>query len=1036
MTAESTAKRAALSIDPHNACVLRAAERVDLPPKAFAVLVYLAEHPGRIVTKDELLAAVWQGTFVGDDVLKVNIKQIRSALGDDAKNPWLIETVHRRGYRMVGPLRILQPITPPQVAAAHAEAPQAIGFVGRDESLAELDAHWSRADAGDRQIVFVTGEPGIGKSALVARFASRIELRPDRALVGYGYCLEDYGAGEAYLPVLEALEDLLRSAEDSTVAQSLRRYAPTWVARFPGLLDDGTPGEVVASGGGASREGMLRELSTALEILSQERPIALFLEDLHWCDPSTVALLAHVAQRRRPARLLIVATYRPVELIVAEHPLKAVKQTLQQRGQCVELPLRYLQRAEVAAFLGSRLDTDAEPSLVDFVHARTSGNPLFLHNVVEHLRSSALIESDNGRCRLAADVRDDIVPDAIDAAIGRRLDRLEATERAVLEAGSVAGMEFSAATVAAVVGADVLAVEAACERLARRGEILRAGGAATQAGGAVSGRYEFQHALIQNVLYRHVPPSRRTMMHRGVAACLEQNGAGAGELAFHFSRSGGDPDMRKAAAYAMRAAEAAKRVYAYDEAIRHGETACRFAALLTERDERFEAELTVQLAEVRQRAGRVTEGDRDFRAAAEAALRLGMPTVLARAAVGVGHSYQRIGVVDHELIHHLEEAISRLEPGDQALKALALAHLDYALCSVANSQSRRAGLGSEALAMARRVGDVETHAWVLQYNRWAFGGPRSEPEWRAGIREIESILPRVADAERELMLRYVLITDLLDVGDVDRAHAEVDEMQRRAVEAQIPWCLWIGARLRTAIALLEGKLAASEDLIRECYEHGVRTDHPNLLQMVGAQSCLLKIERGALTEALAIVDVAIAQNPTVATWRAVAAALAAELGDTARATRECEPFEERGIEQLPQDTSWLVATGFLSVAAFRSENAGLGVALYETLLPHRNRCTGMGSSILSLGHTERYVGLAAAAAGRPEAEEHLRRAVVENDRIGARPWAVFARRDLARFLRRRKRCSKEADRLLAHATVDATDIGMVGWLPLLADSDR
>lgn len=1036
MTADSTAKRAALSLDPRNACVLRGTERIDLPPKAFAVLAYLAEHCGRIVTKDELLAEVWQGTFVGEAVLKVNIKQIRSALGDDAKNPWLIETVHRRGYRMAGALRAPDAIAPPQAASLSRDTPETAGFVGRDEVLVELDAHWRRAGAGDRQIVFVTGEPGIGKSALVARFASRIERRGDRALVGYGHCLEDYGAGEAYLPVLEALEDLLRSAADSTVAQSLRRYAPTWVARFPGLLDDGETEAAAALGGGASREGMLRELSTALEILSQERPIALFLEDLHWCDPSTVSLVAHVAQRRRPARLMIVATYRPVDLIVAEHPLKAAKQTLQQRGQCAEHPLRYLQRAEVGRFLGTRLDAEAEPSLVDFVHARTSGNPLFLHNVVEHLRSAALIELDGGRWRLAAGVRDDIVPDAIDAAIGRRLDRLDETERAVVAAGSVAGMEFSAATVAAAIGADVIAVEAACERLARRGEILRAGGTATQAGGAVSGRYEFQHALIQNVLYRHVPPSRRTMMHRAVAACLEENGAGAGELAFHFARSGGDSDMRKAAEYAMHAAEAAKRVYAYDEAIRHGETACRFAALLTERDERFETELLVELAEVRQRAGRVMEGDRDFRAAATAALRLGMPTVLARAAVGVGHSYQRIGVVDQELIHHLDQAISMLEAGDQALKALALAHLDYALCSVSQSQSRRSGLGREALAMARRVGDVETHAWVLQYNRWAFSGPQSESEWHAGIREIESLLPQVADAERELMLRYVLITDLLDVGDIDRAQTEVDEMQRRAEEAQIPWCLWIGARLRTAIALLEGRLPASEVLIRECYEHGERTDHPNLVQMVGAQSCLLAIERGALNDALAIVDVALAQNPTVATWRAVAAALAVELGDAARAMQECEPFEERGIEQLPQDTSWLVATGFLSVAAFRRHSTELGAALYEALLPHRNRCTGMGASILSLGHTERYVGLAAAAAGRSEAEEHLRRAVEGNDRIGARPWAVFARRDLARFLRRSNRRSKEADRLLAHAIAEAKDIGMEGWLPRLAETDR
>lgn len=1020
--------RKALRLDRRNARLWRGAEAIALPPKAFALLVHLADHAGQLVTKEQLLASVWGGTFVGDDVLKVNVKQIRAVVGDDAKNPWLIETVHRRGYRLLEPI----PEAVPAAVPADALVGDGVGepvLVGRGEVFASLDEYWRLAHSGSRQVVFVTGEPGIGKSALVDWFARELRRDARAPRVGSGYCLEDYGADEAYLPVLEALEDLLRHDDDGAVALQLRRYAPTWLARFPWLVEPGHAAEQFGSGSGASREGMLRELATALELISGDRPLVLFLEDLHWSDPSTVAVLAHVAQRRHPARLLIVGTLRPVDLIVAAHPLREIQQTLRQRGHCADVPLRYLHRPEIDEFLARHLGSEAKGELVDFVHARTSGNPLFLHNFLDYLRGANLLEADGGQWRLAASARDDVVPEAIDAAIVRRLDRLEPAERSALEVASVAGTEFSAATVAAALEGDLVEVEDICERLARRGEILVSRGTAVLAGGAVSGRYEFQHALFQNVLYGRIPPARRMMWHRQVGAWLEANGAGSGELAFHFSRSGSDADARKAAAFSMQAANAAKAVFAYAEAIRHGEAALRHAASMTARDERVETELLVDLGDIRQRAGFVTEADRHFRAAVEAAARLAMPAVQARAAVGIGHGYQRIGVVDTELIESLEQALATLEPGDQPVKALALAHLDFALCSVPGSAARRAGLGSQALAMARCVGDIDTHACVLQYNRWAYGGPSTAVEWRDGIREIETLLPKVADAERELMLRYVLVTDLLDLGDVARAQVELDHMRDRAEETQIPWCLWIEARLRTAIALLQGRFAETEILIREGFARGERTDHPNLVQMAGAQSCLLAIERGALADAVAIVDVAIAQNPTVPTWSAVAACLAAELGDTSRTEKELEPFRRCGIEPLPQDTSWFLATGFLAVASCLQGDQALGAALYDSLLPYRNRCTGMGSSILSLGHVQRYLGLAAAAARLPAAEEHLRYAVEMNDRMGALPWSVLARRDLARLLRRKGARSREPERLIERARAEACSIGMNEWLP-------
>ena len=276
-----------------------------LRPKTFALLRYLVEHPGQLLTKAALLEAIWPETAVSEVVLSVCIRELRQALGDDAKTPHFIETVHRRGYRFIGRLPLGDPSAP------HSSAPAPPPpLVGREHALQAMHRALATALTGVRQILFVTGEAGLGKTTLVDAFLTAVEGQgPLR--IGRGQCLDHHGSGEAYLPVLEALERLCRGPEGPGLVKTLRHQAPTWVVQMPGLVSSAELEELQRRVLGSTRERMLRELAEALTVLTATQPLVLVLEDLHWSDYATLDVLAALARRREPARLLVLGTYRP-----------------------------------------------------------------------------------------------------------------------------------------------------------------------------------------------------------------------------------------------------------------------------------------------------------------------------------------------------------------------------------------------------------------------------------------------------------------------------------------------------------------------------------------------------------------------------------------------------------------------------------------------------------------------------------------------------------------------------------------------------
>ncbi len=581
--------------DPANARVWRENQAVSLPPKAFDVLLYLLRHPGRLLIKDELLQAIWPETYVTDAVLKVCIGEIRKILSDNPKTPQFIETIHRRGYRFIASVTAdavsLPSVTFPGTSSSRPFtgenerettspltseisnlAPDTI-LVGRDAELRRLYGLLEKAVNGQRQVVFVTGEPGIGKTALVEAFVSRFSTEL-RAWITEGQCLEHYGAGEAYLPVFQAFGKLSQEFGRERLVGILERYAPTWLVQMPALVSTEQRERLRHENLGATPERMLREMAETIEVLTAEHPLVLVLEDLHWSDYATLDLLGALARRRETARLLVIGTYRPVDIIVSNHPLKGLKQELQAHGQCEEVALEPLTPSQVATYLKGRLSESAlAEELGNVIYRRTDGNPLFLVNFVDYLLAQGVLYEQGGRWELRGEIEqlEGGMPDSIRQMIERQLEQLTPDEQRVLEAASVVGVEFTAAAVEAALEESEGWSEERCDRLARQQRFLCAREPKMWPDGTVTASYAFTHALYQNLLTQRMAAVRRLRLHQRIGERLEaaygtQTEVIAAELAVHFEQG---RNYRSAIFYLQQLSEQATRRYANREAVHY-----------------------------------------------------------------------------------------------------------------------------------------------------------------------------------------------------------------------------------------------------------------------------------------------------------------------------------------------------------------------------------------------------------------------------------------------------------------------------------
>ncbi len=572
----------------------REGHHVTLQPRPLAVLIDLLAHAGEVVNSATLLSEVWGQTRVGKAALKVCIRAIREALGDDTATPRYIETVRWIGYRVIVPVTVI----PSRVLSAPFDDSPKPGeektqrfqtsyskaesfFVGREVELEHLQGLLRQAQQGARQLVFVTGEPGIGKTAVIDRWLESLDAT---VWVGRGECLEQYSEGEAYLPVLEAVGQLCRGPGGLQALNVLRHLAPAWLAQLPRWVTEEEVDALQSRVPEAMPARMLREMAEALEVLATRHPLVLVVEDLHWSDRSTLDLLAYLAQRRERAQLCVIGTYRPIEAADGAPPLLRLAGTLRARKQCVELQLSRLSVEALAAYLQRRFSGRPIPGeLAAWIYRRSEGNALFMVALAEYYEREG---------RMA----DQVVPVTLQQLIAHELERLSAQQQRIVEEASVAGVEFGSAVVAAGLGIEPEDVDEVCAGLVLREQMVQTAGVREWPDGTLSGRYRFRHALYQQVVYQRLPELRRVRMHRQMGARLE---AGYGEraqeraveLAMHFERG---RVIDKAVQYYHLAAENALRRSTYQEAVLQATKGLALVETLPRSPARFSHELPLQ----------------------------------------------------------------------------------------------------------------------------------------------------------------------------------------------------------------------------------------------------------------------------------------------------------------------------------------------------------------------------------------------------------------------------------------------------------
>ena len=537
---------------------------VPLRPKTWEVLCALAERSGELVTKEDLLDRVWANTAVSEGILNKSIGELRAAFDDSREAPQCIETVPRRGFRWIGRARIVSrsstqagardgsasPVLP-AVETTHHALPTAM-LIAREDELDRLVAGLARARSGKRQVVFITGEAGAGKTMLVESFLDEIaRFEGDAAvMVAHGQCLQTSGPHEPYLPFLDAFERLTRDrGHGETVAAILRRCAPTWVAQMPALAT--TERHASSAATPLTPGSMLRELAAAVDEIARERTLVLVLEDAHWADLASTDACSALAKRRDGARLLVIVTKRNAEAIVLEHPIVALRYDLISRRLAEEVGLVPFGREALCAYLAARCPgLEAVNAIVECLLQQTAGSPLFVRLVVDEWIAREMVAPSNGAGWMPIGDAQELrhtVPDSLRALLERQIAQLAPAERMVLEAASVRHGEFRAASIVSATATDSEEVEGLCERVARRGQLLRSCGRVVTADGTVAEQYAFLHATIQNVMADSIPSTRRRRLHLAAAEQLERENVGrtaavAPLLAVHYE-AGGDTGL-------------------------------------------------------------------------------------------------------------------------------------------------------------------------------------------------------------------------------------------------------------------------------------------------------------------------------------------------------------------------------------------------------------------------------------------------------------------------------------------------------------
>src|SRR6266581_4188723 len=705
-------------------------------------------------------------------------------------------------------------------------------FVGREKEMDELRAGLEDSLSGRGRLLMLVGEPGIGKTRTSEEFATYARLRNVQVL--WGRCYEGEGA-PAYWPWVQIIRSYVHDKEPKELMSEMGPGAAD-IAQVVSEVKERLPGLPAppALEPDQARFRLFDSITTFLKNASRGGPLVVVLDDLHWADKPTLLLLQFLAKELRGTRLMVLGTYRDVELR-RQHPLAQTLGDLNRENLSHRVLLRGLTENDVRRFVEVTAGTSPPNALVAAVYKETEGNPFFVNEIVRLLVA-------DGRLEHAESVREwsVTIPQSVREVVGRRLDHLSEECNRVLTIGSVIGREFGLRLLEKVsdVKGDRL-LEAMEEAMGARviAELPRS-----------IDQYWFSHALIRETLYEELSTTRRVRLHRQIGEALEELDVEGHlpQLAYHFCEAASAGDVQKAVDYAKRAGDRSIAINAWEDAITNYERATQALELDQVMDDTVRFDVLFGLASALHGAGEPARAKDTFHRAVELARRLGDAERLGRSAYGFSLGLET-GQLDQESIDVLTEALDALGEVDSGTRARLLTRLASKL-QFAGDPERTLEVGQEAVEVARRAGDLVALGEAMNSNFQGRGGFSSTEERLATSDEVLRIAEATGSVEGRFWGHWQRLAAFLAVGEIERVDKELAAIRSAAEEYRQPFFLWFIPLLEGMRALGDGRWADAEALIPQALAVGQSPHGLAAFGMFGAQMFPLRREQGRLAE--------------------------------------------------------------------------------------------------------------------------------------------------------------------------------------------
>jgi class 3 adenylate cyclase/tetratricopeptide (TPR) repeat protein len=876
-------------------------------------------------------------------------------------------------------------------------------YVGRGDERALVERWRAQARAGAHQVVLLAGEPGIGKTRLASHTALRAHA--EGFAVCWGACSEDVAA--PYEPWIEVCSQLVKHAPDDVLAGyvasrggEIARLARNFARRAP---DAPLP---QSSDPETERFLLFRAVDELLFAVGRSQPLCVVLDDFHWADGQSVALLRHVARAVEQGALLVIVTYRDSDL-TKDHPLTGVLADLRRSEGVERIRLSGLGPDEVAdlvaAAAGHELDADGL-ALAGGLATETGGNPFFVGEILRNLIESGAITFDETARRWSVDqVAMSSLPEGVREVVEHRIDRLGERGREALTLAAVIGRSFDVELLAQLVEMSEARLLDQLEA-AVQASLLRE---STE----VVGRFDFEHALINHTLYQGLGGTRRARLHHRVAEAIEQlHGTDSdehlGELAMHWRLATVSVDRPRAAGYSLRAGRRALDSLAPSEAAKlFGDALDMLGSVATA----ARSEALIGLGEAQRQTG-VPAYRETLLEAAGIATELRDADRAARATLANSRGFvSSYGDVDLERVAAIERALELDDPPQPARHARLLSLLAKEL-AFEPERARRRALAEEAILLARQAADPRTLAEALESSCYATWAPDTLATRSEQVRELSGLVAQVRDLHVEFVARLRETHVAIELSDFGRADAALERLQAIAEQTRQPTQKWNAGFVAAGMMCMRGELEAGERLAEQALQLGHEAGQPDTAMIYGGTIAVNRMVQGRGAEVIALIERMVADYPGVPAWEAALAYTCCLVDRRPEGAEILARAAAQHFERLRYDQNRMTGLALYADTAAATRSVGAAAMLHELIQPYANQFVWNGG--VSFGHARTYFAMLAATLGRHEhAEADFAFACEFHHRHGLRVWEARSELGWAEALAERG----ELDRAREHA---------------------